>query len=191
MADKFRKVKHTRVIILAGILGILDGGADGAGCGHPNRLRHLRRPVYLGVGRSWRGPGHPAMAVVGRNAYPGVEVSGRAPGHGGVPFRVVGWAGGRCGARLESVRYARISGGGGSVFRRVVERAGRSCGAAAGQKICRGFGRRRSGGQLGRPGRMVILRFTAVRRLFSPFSAPLQPLFRLAPKSGAVHPRLW
>ena len=47
------------------------------------------------------------------------------------------------------------------------------------------------GGQLGRLGRMVILRFTAVRRLFSPFSAPLQPLFRLAPDSGVVHPRLW
>ena len=36
--------------------------------------------------------------------------------------------------------------------------------------------------------RMVILRFTAVRHLFSPFSAPLQPLFRLSPDSGAVLP---
>ena len=47
------------------------------------------------------------------------------------------------------------------------------------------------GGWLGRLGRMVILRFTAVWRLFSTFSVPLQPLFRLSPDSGAVHPRLW
>ena len=33
MVDKFRKVKHTGVIILEGIVGILDGGADGTGGG--------------------------------------------------------------------------------------------------------------------------------------------------------------
>ena len=85
-------------------------------------FQHLRRPVYLGVGRSGMGPGHPAVAVMGAQPpsgsggkwvgagspwrwlawgampHPGVGASGRAPGHGGVSFQVVGRAGGRGGA---------------------------------------------------------------------------------------------
>ena len=80
MADKFSKVKHTSVIIWGEFSGILDGGADGAGCRHPNRLQNLRRPVYPGVGASGVGPGHSAVAVVGRNRHPGVGASGWAPG---------------------------------------------------------------------------------------------------------------
>ena len=54
----------------------------------------------------------------------------------------------------------------------VVGMAGRSCGASGSSEGMQGFGRRRWG-MVRASRRMVILRFTAVRRLFSPFSAPL------------------
>ena len=43
---------------LAGRMGRVAGIRTG--------FQHLRRPVYLGVGRSGMGAGHPGMAVVGR-----------------------------------------------------------------------------------------------------------------------------
>ena len=78
MADKFRKVKHIGVIIGGEFWGFWMAGWMGWVVGIRTGFRHLRRLVYLGVGRSWMGPGHPAVAGVGRNAHTGVEASGRA-----------------------------------------------------------------------------------------------------------------
>ena len=129
------------------------------------------------------------MAGVGRNAHPGVEVSGRAPGHGGVPFQVVGRAGGRGGAGgmpggMPGFRAAA------AVF---------FVGWLSGPAVAAGQPRgRRYAGVLGDGGVGTVRAsraygdITIYRSPASVFavSAPLQPLFRLAPKSGAVHPRL-
>ena len=63
MADKFRKVKHTGVIILGGIFGILDGEADGgvAGIRTGSRISDVQYTREWGevgwgrVTRGWRG----------------------------------------------------------------------------------------------------------------------------------------
>ena len=63
MADKFRKVKRAGVIIFGGFwMARRVGRALGIRTG----FQHLRRSVYLGVGRSGMGPGHPVVAGVGR-----------------------------------------------------------------------------------------------------------------------------
>ena len=99
MADKFRKVKHTSVIIGREFWGFWMAGRMGRVAGIRTGFRHLRRTVYLGVGASGMGPGHPAVAVVGRNAHP-------ASGSGGK--RV----GGLCLRRKQDAgRYARIGSG--------------------------------------------------------------------------------
>ena len=60
---------------MGGILGILDGGRMGWVVGIRTGSSISERLVYPGVGASEMGPGHLAMAVVGRNAHPGVGLT--------------------------------------------------------------------------------------------------------------------
>ena len=59
MADKFRKVKHTSVIIFGGFFGILDGGRMEWVAGIRTGFRHLRTSSIPGSGAEWDGAGSP------------------------------------------------------------------------------------------------------------------------------------
>ena len=83
MVDKFSKVKHPGVIIGREFSGILDGGADGVGCRHPNRLPASPTFSIPGSGAKWDGAGSPGDGW--RGAQAGCRRYARISGGVGAP----------------------------------------------------------------------------------------------------------